>query len=212
MGEKKDGIGPGGWIFFTVILLFVGWLIFSALYDAYHESMTAALREKPLNEIVIYAVSWVVLLIISFAAMSQIREILRLRSENPLRRRADQIAIIAGLVLVIFLFKQPYLDALFKGQNTKGWVQAVLLGGGGVSGRLVWYLRQLKKYGEFFNIFLMTEVVGLSWYARLTAPEQVQLTAVEFLLGSLFRVAKDYMDAAASNESQMLGSVRQPGL
>jgi hypothetical protein len=36
------------------------------------------------------------------------------------------------------------------------------------------------------------------WYARLTAPEEIQLTAVAFLLGSLFHIAKDYLDQAAS--------------
>ena len=96
--------------------------------------------------------------------------------------------------MIIFLFKQPYLDELFKNQSTDFWLRSILFTGGATSGWIVWYLRQIKKYGEFFNVFLFTTVTGFCWYARLTAPEEVQLTAVAFILGSLFKIAKDYMD------------------
>ena len=147
------------------------------------------------NELIIYITSWIILLILSILATLQIREIVN-ASSNRYRRRANFIAIMIGLVLAIFLFKQPYLEQLFSGYTTGGLIKAILFTSGMGSGWLVWYLKHLKKYGEFFNVFLHTMIIGFCWYARLTAPEQLQLTAVAFLLGSLFHIAKDYLDKA----------------
>ena len=117
-----------------------------------------------------------------------------------MRRRAGYIAIMIGLVLTIFLFKQPFLEQLFGGKSTAYWLKVLLFGGGAAGGWVVWYLRELQHYGEFFNVFLMTAVTGFCWYARLTAPEEVQLTAVAFLLGSLFKIAKDSLDRAVQQD------------
>jgi hypothetical protein len=58
----------------------------------------------------------------------------------------------------------------------------------------------VKEYGEFFHVLLLALITGFCWYARLTAPEDVQLVAVAFLLGSLFKIAKDYLDLAVKGE------------
>lgn len=180
-----------GFILVGILLIFAGFFM-NLFYSNISEAISGANR----NEIVTYLVSWIVLLLISFAGSHQIKEILDGCTNDRLLRRANQIAIMIALVLVIFLFKQPYLELLFGEQGTGAWLKAVLFGGGAISGWLIWYLKQIEKYGEFFHVFLLTIVIGFSWYARLTAPDEVQLTAVAFLLGSLFRIAKDYMDEA----------------
>ncbi len=146
---------------------------------------------------VLYVASWIVLLAISTLATHQVRELIRQSAHNAFKARANVIAVIIGLVLVIVLFKQPFLEQVFAKRTASGLLQSILIGGGITSGWLVWYLRQLSRYGEFFHVLLFTIIVGFCWYARLTAPEQVQTTAVAFLLGSLGRLAKDYLDKAA---------------
>jgi hypothetical protein len=150
---------------------------------------------------ILYLASWVVLLAISVLASFQVREVLKDSEANRYRLRANYIAILIGLVLVVMVFKQPFLDRLFANQTAGGVLKTVLFGGALAGGWVVWYLKHLAKYGEFFHVLLFTIVIGFCWYARLTAPEEVQLTAVAFLLGSLLRLAKDYLDAAA-NPSQ----------
>lgn len=177
---------------FVCIVAVIAILIF---WDIYDRELTEVIQKTPRNEIVIYVVSWIILIIISALSSLQIRDIIR-QSKNVLIMRANYIAVIIALVLIIFLFKQSFLDRLFAVGDTKFWVESILFTAGAGTGWVVWYLRQLKNYGEFFNVFLFATVVGLCWYARLTAPEEIQLTAVAFLLGSLFRVAKDYIDQA----------------
>ena len=57
-------------------------------------------RTNTRNEILIYVVSWLILSFISVSATLQIREVLRHRADDTLRRRANQIAIIAALVVI----------------------------------------------------------------------------------------------------------------
>lgn len=149
-----------------------------------------------LNEVLVYVITWILLAIISVAATLHVRKILIDSAANEHRRRANDIGIVIGLVLIVMLFKQPFLDRLF-GQTSAGAIlQTLLFGGGVAAGWIIWYLQELKKYGEFFEVLLYTLVVGCCWYARLTPSDEVQLTAVAFLLGSLFRVARDLMDRA----------------
>ena len=111
--------------------------------------------------------------------------------------RALRIAIIIGLSAVVFLFKQPFLDKLFSKQTNPDYMlKSILLSGATGTGWVVWYLKTLKRYGDFFYVLLLTLTVGFCWYARLTAPEDIQLTAFCFLVSSLFRLAKDMMDEA----------------
>lgn len=166
------------------------------------EEIDLWLKETTPREGASYVVSWLILLFISCLASYQVREIMRARSNDQPRRRANLIAIMIALVLIVFLFKQPFLDKLFAGQNPGTLAEVLLFAGGTGGGWLVWYLGQVRKYGEFFNIFLLTAVTGFCWYARLTAPEEVQLTAVAFLLGSLFHIAKDYLDQATLSDQQ----------
>lgn len=158
---------------------------------------TAAFREAGL-----YVASWIILLGISWLAGVQVREVLLSHPDDPYRTRANYIAVIIGLVLTIFLFKQPLLERIFAGQTSGGLLKTFLFGGGLATGWLVWYLRHLRKYGEFFHVLLFTVIIGFCWYARLTGPEEVQITAVAFLLGSLVRLAKDYLDAASVSHAQ----------
>jgi hypothetical protein len=204
LGTFATALGEAlpGFLFASLII--VGLLILLAVIASNWQEISPVLKElfskENRNETVIYAVSWLVLLVISFAAVIQIKEILESRRANLHRRRANQIAIMIGLVAVVLLFKQPYLNELFQGQDAGKITKGLLLGGGLASGWLIWYLKQVKAYGEFFHLFLLTVIVGFCWYARLTGPEEVQLTAVAFLLGSLFRIAKDYLDLANSEE------------
>jgi len=146
------------------------------------------------NEFILYVVSWAILLLISIGATREVGEALRSCADDR-RRRAYVIAVVIGLVMMLFLFKQSYLEELLRGQDTNTFTKIMLFGGATISGWFVWYLRELETYGEFFYVLLMTIITGFCWYARLTAPEEVQYTAVAFLLGSLFRIAKGYMDA-----------------
>ncbi|MCP4657414.1 MAG: hypothetical protein GY856_18570 [bacterium] len=211
--RKEIGFGFLEWlaILFAVMLGQILPMSIFLFSDTLHREMravedisTTALESKVeefalsnTHDNVIYAASWVILFLISIAAVAQIREILKSREHDVPRKRANQIALIIALALIVFLFKQPFLDMLFAERTAGYWMQTMLFGGGATAGWSVWYLRQLTRYGEFFNVLLMALVVGLCWYARLTAPEEVQLTAAAFLLTSLFRVAKDYLDSPA---------------
>jgi hypothetical protein len=194
-------IGFGGGILITVAFILIALLV--VIWDVKGEEIKVVLKEMNRNELVIYFVSWGVLLMISVMARRQIREILENTENNRLRRRADQIAIVIGLVLIVFLFKQSFLEQLFGGASTTLWIKAILFGGGFASGWVVWYLKQLDRYGEFFNILIMTVVIGFCWYARLTGPAEIQLTAAAVMLASLFRIAKDLMDASAKGRNSL---------
>jgi hypothetical protein len=161
-------------------------------------SATISVRPTPVGaeNVALYIASWAVLILITWVATLHIKGILVASANNHFRQRANQIALIIGLVLTIMLFKQPYLERLFGSQSAGDMLKFLLFGGGVAAGWLVWYLQQVKTYGEFFNVLLFAVIVGCCWYARLTAPEEVQVTAVAFLLGSLFHIARDYLDKA----------------
>jgi hypothetical protein len=184
----------------AIALAVIFGIIFIYVAAIAYEMNSERIKKTPANEIVIYIASWILLLIISALSTFQLREIMQACAHNVFRKRANFIAIMIGLVLTIFLFKQPFLEQLFAGYTTSGIIKIILFAGGVGSGWLAWYLKHLRKYGEFFNVLLLTIIVGFCWYARLTAPEQIQLTAVAFLLGSLFHVAKDYLDKAIEVE------------
>ena len=188
-------IGVSCVIVITIMIVF-------AVYFTFPEQFKEMSQKPQRNELIIYLVSWIILLIISFMSSLSIREILQECDQDRYRKRANYIAIMIGLVLIIFLFKQPYLNLLFEGKDTTFWLKSVLFLGSASSGWVIWYLKQIRNYGEFFNIFLLTTITGFCWYARLTAPEQIQLTAVAFLLGSLFRVAQDYLNESAKNNNK----------
>ena len=141
--------------------------------------------------LIINLIIWVLLLLISIICITAIRE--KFIDANKNQINAFKIAIVIGIYLVILLFVQPYLNKLFGDVDSGFILQSTLFTGGAVTGWMVWYLNQLKKQGDFFYILLMTIVAGLSWYARLTDPEEVKLTASAFVLGSLFRVAMDIL-------------------
>lgn len=147
------------------------------------------------KESVIYAISWLILFAISCFTVSQIKSILQ-DEKNKLKIRSYQLAIIMGFIVVIFLFKQPILEEILGNQKRGLMIRSFIFAGGSASGWMIWYLRQLKRYGEFFNIFLLTVATGFCWYARLTDIQDVQLTAVAFLLGSFFHIAKHNLDMA----------------
>jgi hypothetical protein len=73
-----------------------------------------------LNDVIIYMVSWILLLAISISAAWEIQHTLGSASQNYRRRRALAISLIIGLVLTVILFKQPYLDAVFGGDGVIG--------------------------------------------------------------------------------------------
>ena len=152
------------------------------------------------NKIVL-VVSWFLVFLISVLAGSEIRDVLE--SSRPRRRlfRANLIALMISLVMIVILFQQPYLNRIFGSAGIGFWLGIILFGGGSAVGWLVWYLRIINRYGEFCYVLLLGFVVGLCWYARLSAPEEIQITAVAFVLGSLFRIAKDYMDEEARETS-----------
>ena len=143
------------------------------------------------NNTLIVITTWLILLIITGLATNLIIEVLNIRKSDTNRLRANYIAIIIGLVLTVILFIQPYLDLVFDNKTPAFWINVLVFGGGAGVGWAIWYLKYLKNYGEFFYILLLTSVTGLCWYARLAAPKEVQLTAVAFLLGSLFNAYTD---------------------
>lgn len=167
-----------------------------------NESVKQAVETSALNDIVAYCVSLVVLGLITYFSYQMTSEILESRKNDDLRKKADQIAVMVGLISVFALFKQPYLELLFKDMELSG-VLSTLLGIGGVgTGWLVWYLKQLDKYGELFHVFLLVIVAGFGWYARLTSSDEVQTICTAFVVGSFFHLAKDYIDRAHLRDSQ----------
>ncbi|MEQ9413030.1 MAG: hypothetical protein RIF39_04335 [Cyclobacteriaceae bacterium] len=163
-------------------------------------AITTTSKNEETNEAtILYIASFVILLLISTIATFQIRDIIRSRKNNINLQRSNYIAVMIGLVITIILFKQPFLDRIFAEYTTNSILETLLFGTSTATGWLVWYLNQMKKYGEFFNVFLLTVIVGFCWYARLTGPEEVQITAAGFLLGSLFRIAKKYIDEGTAD-------------
>jgi hypothetical protein len=193
---EAAGLAVGGMFSIVMgigaVLTAVGIFIFLA--TEFGETIVKFISAFQLNDVIIYIVSWILLVAISVSAAWEIRQTLDSTNQNYRKRRALAIGLIIGLVLTVILFKQPYLDALFGGQNLNQIFGLVVFATGAASGWMVWYLKEIRRYGDFFYILLLTVTIGLCWYARLTAPEPVQITAVAFVLGSLFRIAKDYMD------------------
>ncbi len=148
------------------------------------------------EDVIADVVSWIILCAVNIGAVHQISEIIRERGSKIFGkgRRANEIAIVVGLILLVFIFKQPYLDKIFGDYSSPFWVQSSLFVGGMIAGWIVWSLKHIARYGEFFDVLLLTLISGLCWYARLTAPEEIHLAIAAFLLGSLLRVARDYLD------------------
>ncbi len=142
-------------------------------------------------------VSWILLMLISILATRMIVGI-HASSDDKMKTPIN-ISIIIALGMTVMLFKQPYLDRIFPPDASNHWINILLFGGGAGTGWFIWYLRYIEKYSSFFYVFLLTLVVGFSWYARLSAPQEVQLTAMAFILSSLFKIAKDMMDSYEVN-------------
>lgn len=180
---------------FILIVIGVLFVIFLFFYSS-REGHSFSFTTDEIKNAAAYIASWFAIGILSFAACQQIKEIMHNRRGNLYLTRANQIAMMIGLVLIIFLFKQPYLTELFKDSSPDAMAKIFLLGGSASTGWLVWYLKNLKLYGEFFHVLLLTLIIGFCLYARLTNVEQVQLTAAAFLTGSLFHLAKSYIEEA----------------
>lgn len=166
-----------------------------------NEEIKTVIESTSTNDAVAYGISLVILLMITYFSFQMTKEIIEQRKEDELRKRADQIALIIGLISIFALFKQPYLDALFKDMDASTMLGTLLGVGGAGAGWLVWYLKQLEKYGELFHIFLLVMVAGFGWYARLTTSDQIQVICTAFVVGSFFHLAKDYMDQAHARDN-----------
>ena len=91
----------------SIGLFFVGTAIF---YDVFlrNSEVSKYIKTHTFNESAAYAVSLVVVIFITFLSFKMTKEILDQRKKNEFRKRADQIALIVGLISVLALFKQPY--------------------------------------------------------------------------------------------------------
>lgn len=94
------------------------------------------------------------------------------------------------------LFRQASLPKWLQGAGGGSLVDVGVFGTGAGLGWTVWFLRCVKTYGSFFHLLLLIITVGVSWYARLMDLGPVQIGVMGFLLGSLFRLAKDLLDRA----------------
>ena len=168
------------------------YLLIPMMFTAVSCGIPEKIGEYTGREIFTGLMLWALLFLISGLSIRRIADIVD-ECENLFRRRAYFIAITIGLVLIFILFKQPYLESLFEDYDAEGIVKILLFGGGWAGGWLSWYLIQLKKYGDFFEVLLYTVVSGFCWYAKLIGPKEVQLTAMAFLVGSLFQIARDYI-------------------
>lgn len=152
--------------------------------------------------VIVFIVTSFLLVVISYGAFRQVQEIRNHSGRNIYIRRSHDIAILIGIALVVFLFKQSFLNEFFGDTDASAFLKSILIGGGAAAGWSMWYVRQLEKYGEFFHILLLVVAIGFSWYARLTAPEEVQLSALVFILASLLRVGIDYVNMANKTTSE----------
>src|SRR4051794_20379648 len=119
------------------ILALVVAILISANWDAI-TTTAKSFSGGTKDDIITYIVSWVLLLVLSFASSLQLKEILESRLNDRPRLRANQIAIMIALVLIIFLFKQPFLNELFSGKDSSAMLKGLLIGGGITSSWLVW--------------------------------------------------------------------------
>ena len=182
-------------IIILALIISIGFIIYASNYNQIDKYFEEATPKMIISQMVI----WILLFLISTLGTIRVRTILR-EQKNEYQKKANYISVIIGLVAVVILFMQPYLDLLFGDYDAGKLLMFVFFGVGSVSGWVVWFLKEVKKYGEFFHIFLFIVAIGLSWYARVSAPEEVQTIAIGFILGSLFRIAKDYMDLAMKSE------------
>jgi len=192
----KDGSSPQVIVAIVLAAVFVV-ILFSSAYQSMDPKPTST------QEIVVYVITWLLLLAISYGAIIQIKEILGSGSENKLKRRACQIAIMVGLVLIVVLFKQPYLHFLFSDEKSDVVLRILLFSSSAVAGWTIWSLRNIRKYGEFFHVLLLTLVAGMSWYARLIAPSDIQIATAALVTSCFLRLAKDYLDAAAEGKHSL---------
>ena len=181
------------WVLITICVIVILFLYY------FHEDVRRVVFgghiQRPSNQTIVLIISWVALLIISYASTRQIVEIIR-ASKNKFQKRAFFIAIMVGLVGAIIIFRQNFLDSVFPANDSSKTLKTVLFISSFVLGWVLWYLKHLKKYGEFFAVLLFTTVTGLSWYARLTSPDEIKLAVVALLLGLLLHIAKGYLDIA----------------
>ena len=181
------------WMLITICVIAIPFLYY--FHEDVRKVVFGGQIHRPSNQTVVLIISWVALLIISYASTRQIVEIIS-ASKNKFQKRAFFIAIMVGLVGAIIIFRQSFLDSLFPDSDSSKTLKTVLFIGSFLLGWVVWYLKRLKKYGEFFAVLLFTTVTGLSWYARLTSPDEVKLAVVALLLGLLLHIAKGYLDIA----------------
>ena len=143
-----------------------------------------------------FIIAWIMVWGVTMLAFLQVKEILEFN--NYLELKANVIAIMIGLALTVTLFKHPFFNTFSHGDNLFFLFKFILYAASAVVGWMAWNLKDLEKYGDFHQVFLSTTLAGVSWYVKIgDAISTVQTTAILFLLGSLFRLAKDYLDQEA---------------
>jgi len=170
------------------------------IWSIKYQNIEEVIKQTEAKDSVLYLASVILIAFISIVASREINFVLKRFKNDSEKRGALILCIIIGLGIIVLLFKQPYLDMLFPNEQTKTWLKPLLFGAGGGCGWVVWYLNQLKQYGELFYVILLTVVSGLCWYARLTAPEEVQVYAFTFVLISCLHLAKQKWEMKLPNK------------
>jgi len=182
-----------------IVALLASIIIF--IWTIKYESFEDVIKQAEIKNSILYIASIILIIFISIVATKEVKVILKRYKKDHEKHGALILSVIIGLGMIVLLFKQPYLDMLFPKDQANKWLKPLMFGVGGGCGWVVWYLKQLKEYGELFYVILLTVISGLCWYARLTAPEEVQVYAFAFVLISCLHLAKQKWKRKISNQA-----------
>src|SRR5262245_53605394 len=100
-----------------IIICFITIPFFYYFHEDVRRIVFGGQIHRPSNQTVVLIISWVALLIISYASTRQIVEIIG-ASKNKFQKRAFFIAIMVGLVGAIIIFRQNFLDSVFPANDS----------------------------------------------------------------------------------------------
>lgn len=194
MKELIDKLGVWGTL--SLFFLFVSGIFFwihvwTASCDFANTINYLTLRER--NQTTVEIFLFALLSIVTVLAGQEIRFCMsELTSKEE--RRASLIAIIIGLMFTIFIFWQPLLNMIFSQISANQVLKYLLFSGSAFIGWIIWWVRKVERYGDFFYVLLLTITAGFCWYARIKGTTDVEVTAYSFIMASLARIAFQYLD------------------
>lgn len=132
-------------------------------------------------------VAWAICIVVTIICVSQIRAIYV--AENHARHDALTVAQILAAILTVAILKLD-IDSTITPYLQSPTTLAVSAATSGLIGWLLFKAGRIEKYGRFFLAFAYALVIGLSFYARIAAPSQIELCVAAFIVGALIHLVQ----------------------